>query len=80
VLRLGLKISSQDGAGTGTLTSIDQGGVEIPIAAVVQNGMQLKLLLPAIAGSYEGELKEGQLTGTWSQGPGTFPLVFKRTK
>jgi hypothetical protein len=62
------------------LTSIDQGGVEIPIAAVVQNGMQLKLLLPAIAGSYEGELKEGQLTGTWSQGPGTFPLVFKRTK
>jgi hypothetical protein len=80
VLRLTAKLWNQDGAGKGTLVSVDQGGVEIPIAAVVQEGMRLKLLLPAIAGSYDGEFKDGQLTGTWTQGPGTLPLVFKRMK
>ena len=81
LLRLALKLSNQPGgAGTGVLVSIDQGGVEIPIAAVVQTGVQLKLLIPAVAGSYDGALKDGVLTGTWTQGPLTLPLVFKRSK
>ena len=78
-LRLLLKLSNgPDGVATGTMVSVDQGGAELPIAAVVQTGSHLKLLVQAVAGTYEGDLKDGQLTGTWTQGPGTLPLVFKR--
>jgi hypothetical protein len=80
-LRLVAKLSNQaDGTATGTLVSLDQGGAEIPIASVVQDGAHLKLLVPAVVGNYEGDLKDGQLTGTWTQGPRTWPLVLKRAK
>ena len=79
ILRLIVKLSNgPDGVAKGTMVSLDQGGAELPIAAVVQTGSHLKLLVQAIAGTYEGDLKDGQLTGTWTQGPGTLPLVFKR--
>jgi hypothetical protein len=81
LLRLVLKLSNQaDGVATGVLVSVDQGGAEIPISTIVQSGTQLKLRLPAIAGAYEGALANGELTGTWTQGPVTLPLVFKRSK
>ncbi len=81
VLRLLMKLANATGGtASGTLVSLDQGGAEIPIAAVVQDGAQLKLLLPAVAGTFEGAVKDGQLAGTWTQGPRTWPLVFKRTK
>ena len=81
ILRLTLKLANQPGgAAAGTMISVDQGGAEVPIAAVIQTGSQLKLLLPVIVGTYEGELKDGLLTGKWTQGPRTWPLVFKRGK
>jgi hypothetical protein len=81
ILRLVLKLSNQaGGAATGTLVSVDQGGAEIPVVAVIQTGTHLKLVVRSISGTYEGDMKDGQLTGTWSQGSGSLPLVFKRTK
>ena len=81
VLRLLVKLSNQpDGTATGTITSIDQGGVVIPIAAIVQTDAHLQLVVPAVIGNYEGDLKDGQLTGKWTQGPNTWPLVLKRAK
>lgn len=81
ILRLVLKLSNQpDGIATGMLISVDQGGAEVPIAAVVQTGAHLKLVVPAVAGNYDGDLKDAQLTGTWTQGPRTWPLMFKRGK
>jgi hypothetical protein len=81
VLRLLVKLSNQpDGTATGTLTSVDQGGVVIPIAAVVQTDAHLRLVVPAVIGNYEGDLKDGQLTGKWTQGPNTWPLLLKRAK
>jgi uncharacterized protein len=78
-LRLVLKLSAgADGLGTGTLVSLDQGGAEIPVTAVIQTGSHVKLVVQPVAGTYEGDLKDGQLSGTWTQGPGTLPLVFKR--
>ena len=78
-LRLLLKLSNRpEGGATGTLASLDQGGAEAPVAAVVQTGSHLKVLIPVIVGTFEGDLKDGQLTGTWTQGPGTLPLVLKR--
>jgi hypothetical protein len=79
ILRLVMKLSNgPDGVARGTMISVDQGGVELPAAAVVQTGSHLKVVVQAIAGTYEGDFKDGQLTGTWKQGPGTLPLIFKR--
>ena len=79
ILRLLVKLSNgPDGVATGTMISVDQGGSELPVTAVVQTGSHLKLVVQSVAGTYEGDLKDGQLTGTWTQGPGTLPLVFKR--
>lgn len=81
ILRLEARISRQaDGTGTGTLVSLDQGSAEIPIAAVVQSGTKVKLLVPMISGTFDGELKGDQLSGTWSQASNSWPLVLTRTK
>ena len=78
-LRLTLKMSNQaDGTAAGTMISVDQGGVEIPITTITQKGSSLKVELKSINGAYAGEVKDGTLAGQWTQGPGTFPLVFRR--
>jgi len=77
-LRLTLKLSNVEHSATGTLVSVDQGGAEIQIASIVQTAAHVKLGVPAIAARYEGDLKDDQIAGTWSQGPASFPLTFKR--
>jgi hypothetical protein len=77
-LRLTLKLANGPDAATGTMLSVDQGGVEIPITTITQGGSHLTLELPAIAGKYAGDLTDGKLVGTWSQGPGSLPLEFTR--
>jgi hypothetical protein len=77
-LRLTLKLANGPDAATGTMVSVDQGGVEIPITTITQAGANLTLELPMIAGSFSGDLKDGKLVGTWSQGPGSLPLEFTR--
>ena len=69
-----------DGTGTGTLVSVDQNNASIPVTAVIQNGAAVKFFAPSIGGTFEGTLKGDELAGTWTQGPGSLPLVFKRTK
>ncbi len=77
-LRLVLKLATQDGVATGTLISVDQGGAEIPITTVTQKGSHLNLVISLVSGNYDGDLKDGQIVGTWTQGPMTAPLTFKR--
>ena len=80
-LRLSIEFSTAaDGTGTGTLVSIDQGNVAIPVAAVIQKGAAVRFFTPSVAGSFEGTLKDGELSGTWTQGGGALPLVLKRAK
>ena len=78
VLRLVLKLTNQPGGATGTIVSVDQGGAEIPVTTITQTGPQLKFTITTINASYAGDLKDSQLAGTWTQGPGSWPLVFKR--
>ena len=78
VLHLVLKLANQPGGATGVLVSVDQGGAEIPVTSITQTGSQLKFTISTINAGYTGDLKDGQLTGTWSQGPGSWPLAFKR--
>jgi hypothetical protein len=77
-LRLTLKLASGASGATGSIVSVDQGNAEIPIESIVQTGSHLELLLPKIAGSFFGDLKDGKLAGEWKQGPGTLPLTFTR--
>jgi hypothetical protein len=80
ILRLVLKLASGADGATGVLVSLDQNSGEIPVATVTQEGSRLKLLVTVIGGTFDGELKGGELAGTWMQGPLNLPLVFKRGK
>jgi hypothetical protein len=79
LLRLTLKLANEGGNATGTLISVDQGGGEIPISSIAQATSHLSFAVPTIGGKFEGDLKDGQITGMWSQGPGALPLTFART-
>jgi hypothetical protein len=80
ILRLRLKLANSPNGATGTLISLDQNSVEIPVATITQEGSRVKLLVTMISGTFDGELKGGELAGTWVQGPLQLPLVFKRAK
>src|SRR5689334_7545640 len=81
-LRLVLRmVNLPDGSASGTIVSVDQGGIEFPLA-LTQNASSLTLNTPAIGGDfYTGSLNAaGELAGTFSQGPVTAPLTFVRSK
>jgi hypothetical protein len=81
LLKLVLKMANNaGGTAEGTLISVDQGGVEIPVTAIMQKATNLKLELQSIAGSFDGDLQEGEIRGQWTQGPATLPLTFKKRK
>ena len=80
-LRLVLKLVNQpDGTAIGTIANLDQGAVEIPIAAITQKDSSLTLDVKVVGGSYSASLNaQGTvLSGTWTQGPLALPLSFKR--
>ena len=80
-LRLTITLTNgPDGLATGTLTSVDQGNRTGPIFGVLVRGPRLTFILPEVRGGFDGELKDGQLTGTWTQSRGSRPLVFKRSE
>lgn len=80
-LHLVLRMANDAAGAKAILISIDQGGGEIPVAAVEQTGTKLDLQVSAIGGSYKAEInKEGtDLTGTWSQAGQPMPLSFKKS-
>jgi hypothetical protein len=68
-----------DGTASATLIAVDQGNVEIPVTTVTIKDKQLQLEVRTVSGTYSGALGgNGEISGEWSQGPGRFPLTFKR--
>ena len=78
-LRLVLKLSNANGSATGTLISLDQGAAEIPVTAITQTASHVTVGVSAIGGTFDGEMKDRQLIGTWAQGDATMPLVLTRS-
>jgi hypothetical protein len=78
-LRLVLDVKGAAGSYTGTLTSLDQGNVVIPIATVAVEGDTVRLDVAAVTGKYEGKVGDGgkKITGIWTQGM-SLPLEFKK--
>ncbi|HEV7239908.1 MAG TPA: hypothetical protein VGQ36_11775 [Thermoanaerobaculia bacterium] len=76
--QIALRLSNHaDGTATGSISSA---GTEIPIARIVQAGSDVTLDVKTVGGSYTGTLDAGgtELAGTWTQGPFSAPLTFRR--
>ena len=75
-----MKLSNdRDGLATGTLVSLDQNNTERPIAAVVQMGpAHLIFMVASVRGTFDGDLKAGEISGTWNQQGGGVPLVLRK--
>ncbi|HXC59476.1 MAG TPA: hypothetical protein VN645_09165 [Steroidobacteraceae bacterium] len=64
------------GAYTATLNSPDNPAIKnTPASGVTWDGTNLKLQVPALQGNYAGTLKNGAVTGTWTQPGANLPLV-----
>ena len=78
-LRLILHFIANDaGTWSGTMDSPDQGANGLKIDTVTLEGQTLKFTMKALGASYEGTLKNGEITGKFSQSGIIFPLNFKR--
>jgi hypothetical protein len=79
VLRLGFSFTADSAGGlAGTLTSIDQGGVKLPVTVTVHGDSIRAESAPARA-AFTGRLVAADsIDGAWSQGGQSFPLGLKR--
>jgi len=81
-LRLVVDITkTADGLLLGTLTSVDQGGVKIPLSSVKPAGDSLRFEVASVGGVYAGLMNADRtrMTGSWTQmGAPAQPLDFDR--
>jgi len=80
-LRVVFKIERRkDGSLAARMDSLDQGAKDIPASAARLDGGRIELEFRTIGGRFQGRLsRDGrELSGEWSQGGGTLPLVLKR--
>ena len=78
MLRLVLTLANGPDGATGKLVSVDQNNFEIPVSRITEEGSRLKLAITMVSGGFEGDVKGDEIAGTWTQGPLSLPLVFKR--
>jgi len=78
-LRLGFSFAADSAGGlAGTLTSIDQGGLKLPVTVRV-NGDSIRAESAPIGAAFAGRLVTADsIDGTWSQGGGSLPLAVAR--
>ncbi len=82
-LRLAFHITKAPGGKlAGTMDSLDQGAMGLPLDAVSFEGGKARFELRSVGGRYEGTLsKDGsELSGVWKQGDISLPLFLKRTE
>jgi uncharacterized protein len=79
-LHLLLHVESTATATSATLTSLDQGNAQVPVASVARNGNEVTLDLPLANAGYKGTLAGDTLTGTWTQGTGSTSLILTRPR
>jgi hypothetical protein len=81
-LRMIVKISNEAGACKAVLIIPGPGGVEVPVSSVEQKDSNLKLVVRAIGGDFDGEINpEGsELDGRWTQMDLGLPLTLKKVE
>jgi pimeloyl-ACP methyl ester carboxylesterase len=67
---------------TATLDSLDQGVKGMPVTSVTRDAAALKMEVKSIAGGFEGRIApdRSSITGNWTQGGGSIPLLLKPVK
>ena len=80
-LRVVLTITNGKSGAEAEMVSPDQGNARIPVAAITTAGTKVLLLVPAVNGSYQGEInKDGtEIAGSWTQVGMTTPLNLKKS-
>lgn len=78
-LRIQLNLKASGAGYTGTMDSLDQGALGIPVSSVSVEGDGLKLQVEKVKGSYQGKIAGDRITGQWTQGERTLPLDFNRS-
>lgn len=73
-------VSEKDGTLKATMDSPAQGAYGLAFDSISFKENVLKLSMDAIAGSYEGELKDGKFIGKWSQGGMSLDLNLEKVK
>lgn len=81
-LRLVLHIATYEDGMTAKMDSPDQKAFGIPVSSFARDGASVRYEIKAIGGGFNGTLDRAltTLTGTWSQGGGSLPLVLKRAR
>jgi hypothetical protein len=67
-LTLIVHVTEKDGALVATMDSPAQGAYDMAFDTISFTDDVLKLSMSAIAGTYEGKMKDGKFEGKWSQG------------
>ena len=80
-LRLLVKITGQPGALAGTMDSLDQGAMGIPMSGVTQTGDAVYFEVSSIQGKFDGKRSADgmKIVGTWTQGAASLPLALTKT-
>jgi hypothetical protein len=81
-LRVVLRISvAADGALSGTLDSIDQGALNLPIDTITLQDQKLHFEMKTIGALFDGTLNPDgtEISGTWNQAGSATPLVFEKS-
>lgn len=79
--RLLLKVEKAGDGYSAKFDSVDQGVADLPIDSITLSGNTMKFSAAQFGITYEGTLNEknDEITGTFRQGSGSTPFVFKRT-
>lgn len=79
-MRLAFKIAEPNkGQFRGELDSLDQGATGIPVTSISYQPPSVHMKVIGVAGAFDGtETHDGEISGTWKQGPNTLPVVLKR--
>ena len=77
-LRVVFNVSeNEDGSLKATLDSPDQGAFGIKVDSTIYNYPNVRFVVLAVRGSYEGKFEKDSIVGTWSQGM-SLPLTLKK--
>lgn len=77
-----LHLYSLDESLTGAMDIPAQGAFGLELNEILADGSSLNFKIPVLAGSFEGgfDRQAGTISGTWSQGGGSFLMTFSRVE
>ncbi|MFY0593367.1 hypothetical protein [Roseivirga sp.] len=73
-------ITNTEGKLSATLDVPSQGAMGLKVDTITFKGDKVKMVLNLIPATYEGTLKDGKISGKWTQGPNSVDAVLTKVK